>query len=124
MASNGVCVRAQMPPAMPNTARIRMRKVLRALASMSRSRSGGGAECCSVGVLVAFTFPLLLHSLTPVLHCALHLGLGINQEVGAGHNPVILLEAREQGVVVAILSTQLDKARLQHALAFIHEDQI
>src|SRR6266404_9638837 len=40
MASRGVLVRAQMPPAMPKTVRIMTRKALRELASMMRSISG------------------------------------------------------------------------------------
>src|SRR5258707_10702930 len=52
MASSGVLFSAQMPPAMPKTARMIMRKALRELASMMRSmrkEEGGALERWSVG---------------------------------------------------------------------------
>src|SRR5438874_908502 len=123
MASSGVCVSAQMPPAMPNSVRIRIRNALRALASMMRSTSFGAPECWSVEVSVSIITPSLLGSLTPILHSALHFGLGVDEEVGAGNNTLALLQSSRYRVVIAIFASEIDETRLQPAFAFVHENR-
>src|SRR6267143_738267 len=124
MASSGVCVSAQMPPATPNTVKMRIRNALRALASMMRSTSVGVLECWSVGVWVALIIPSLLRSITPVLQRALHFGFGVDQEVGAGNNSLPFLQSRRHRVVVTIFSAELDETRLQLACAFAHKAHV
>src|SRR6185295_14966111 len=119
MASSGVCVSAQMPPATPNTVRIRIRNALRALASMSRSMNVGALECWSVGISAGF-IPSLLRSNTPVLQRALHFGFGIDQEVGAGNHALSFRQSGRYGVVVAVFSAELDEPRFQSAFALVH----
>src|SRR5207302_5920474 len=124
MASSGVWVSAQMPPATPKTVRMRIRNALRALASMMRSTSVGVLECWSVGVWVALIIPSLLRSITPVLQRALHLGFGVDQEVGAGNNSLPFLESGRHRVVIAVFPPEFDETRLQHAFTFVHEDHV
>src|SRR5437762_14351940 len=62
--------------------------------------------------------------LSPRLQSALHLGLGINQEVGAGDDPFRFVQARLDFVEVSIFATEFDEARLKFAFAFIHENDV
>src|SRR5260370_38524514 len=83
MASSGVRLSAQIPPATPKTLRMMTRNGLRALASIMRSsRNGFFCVIADVERLAASMrlFPLAL----PGLKRALHLRFGVEWEVGTG----------------------------------------
>src|SRR6266403_4160145 len=123
MASSGVRVSAQIPPATPKTLRMMTRNGLRALASIMRSSRNGFfcviADVEPVAVSMRL-FPLAL----PGLKRALHLRFGVDEEVGTGDDALGFVEAGFDLVVIAELAAQLDKARLQSTLAFVHENDI
>src|SRR5262245_18938105 len=109
IASSGVLVSAQIPPAIPNTTRMMMRNALRALDSMMRSRrnsflrSEGAAAEAGVGVSMCF-LPWAL----PGFQCALHLCLRVNKEVAARDDALGFLQTGLHLVEVAVFATQFN----------------
>src|ERR1051326_5186866 len=152
MASSGVRVSAQRPPAMPKMTRTRTRNAFRALDSMTRSsrdglgRSVGEAPPHSLaetprrrdadsalpysGSPIAFSggssdmviSPWLIPS--PGLQRALHFGLGVDEEVGAGHHALVFVQPGHYLVELAVLAAEFDEARLESAFAFVHENDV
>src|SRR5260370_25281906 len=120
MASSGVRVSAQIPPATPKTLRMMTRNGLRALASIMRSSRNGffgviaDVELVSVSMRL---FPLAL----PGLKRALHLRFGVDEEVGTSDDALGFVAAGFDLIVIAELAAQLDAARLESTLAFVHE---
>src|SRR5258708_4097454 len=110
MASSGVRCSAQMPPATARTARMKIRKALRALAAMTRSMSVGAGGVGCMGL--------------PGFEGTLHFRLGIDQEVGARHHPLTFLQAGSDSINVARLAGDLDVARFQFAAALVHENDV
>src|SRR5437867_2244379 len=120
MASSGVLVSAQMPPAIPNTTRIITRNAFRALVSMMRSSRNcflGSGDGLVAGVSISALW-------LPGLDRALHLSFGVHQEISAGHDAFAFLEAGSDLVEFAVLSTQFDVARLQLAFALVDEHDV
>src|SRR6266446_8542881 len=136
MASSGVCSSAQRPPAMPKIVRMRTRNGFRALASMMRSRSRGrvGVSVCRrIGESPSPAFVSVSRDssgidilpvarlLSPRLQCPLYLGLGVDEEVGAGDNPFGFLQPGNDRVIVDRLPAQFHQPRFQFAFALIDE---
>src|SRR3954465_10505136 len=96
---------------MDRSARMKIRKGLRALAAMIRSIKGLAGSIGCMGRLPGF-------------QCTLHLRIGINQEVRTAYDVVPFGESLCHSVTVAKLPPQFDKARLQLAFAFVHKNNI
>src|SRR5438067_1138407 len=88
---------------------------------------GIGVSECRRAVRRYTDTPTLRHSVSsrsPRPQRPLHLGFGINQEIGAGDDALAFFEAASNLVIVAEFSAQLDKARLEFAFALIHESDV
>src|SRR5216684_1554119 len=110
IASSGVCTSAQTPPRMPKIVRIITRNGFRALASMMRSRIGrrvGVSACRGVGespgpafVSVSRDSSGIVILPSPRLQRPLDLGLGVDEEVGAGDNAFGFFQSGNDRVIV------------------------
>src|SRR5260370_37442656 len=134
MASSGVCTSAQPPPRMPKIVRIITRNGFRALASMMRSSKRGrvgvsvcrrvGESLCPAFVSVSRGPSGIVILPSPRLQRPLDLGLGVDEEVGAGDNAFGFFQPGNDRVIVDVLPAQLDQPRFQFAFALIDEADV
>src|ERR1041385_8724273 len=68
--------------------------------------------------------PFLRFGLSPRPHRSLHLGFGINEEVGAVHNTVPFFEPGSYFVRVAVFAAEFEETGLEFAFAFVNKGDV